>query len=128
MHKPFILKALGLTLVLAGIIYILSMGNLFDGYRSFIWTSLAFLSVTTLAVYFIMLTALGMKEHKNFVTAFAAAFGLKSLASLVYLCYFIFYAPIADHHFVFPFFAMYFAYTGLLVWHLFQISRIRPLP
>ena len=128
MHKSFFLKLWGLTFVIGGLIYILATMGYFANYLSFVWTSLVFLFLTTVSVYFIMLRAMDMKDHTNFVAAFGASFGLKSLASLAFICYYIFIAPIADKHFVYPFFAMYFAFTGMLVWHLFQMSRQKPLP
>jgi drug/metabolite transporter (DMT)-like permease len=128
MDKGFLYKLIGLTLTLAGLIFILNTIHLFDGYVSFVWTSLIFLVCTTIIVYFIMLRALSMKEHSNFVVAFGTGFAIKSFASLLFICYFIFYRPIGNHTFVLPFFFMYFAYTGLLVWDLWHESRKKPLP
>jgi F0F1-type ATP synthase assembly protein I len=128
MDKGFALKLFGLTLILAALIYLLGLIHLFEGFQSFVWGSLIFLTTTTVVVYFIMQRAMAMKNHSNFVMAFGAGFGIKSLASLIFLCYFIVVAPIADHNFVLPFFAMYFAYTGLLVWDLWQYSKKKPLP
>ncbi len=128
MHTGFLYKLIGLTLVLAGLIFIFNMLHVFDGFQSFVWISLVFLVVTTILVFFIMQRAMAMKEHSNFVVAFGTGFAIKSFLSLAFLCYFIFYKPIANHNFVFPFFFMYFAYTGLLVWDLWQMSKQKPLP
>ena len=128
MNKGFLYKLIGLTLILAGVIYLLQTQHVFDAFQSFVWISLGFLTLTTIVVYFIMLRAMAMKEHSNFVVAFGTGFAIKSFASLAFLCYFIFYKPIADHNFVLPFFLMYFAYTGLLVWDLWQQSKQKPLP
>lgn len=128
MNKVFFFKLSGLTLVLAGLIYLLSTLHIFDNYLSFVWLSLGFLTITTIVVYLIMLRAMAMKQHSNFVVAFGTGFAIKSFLSLAFLCYFIFFKPIADHNFVFPFFFMYFAYTALLVWDIWQISKIKPLP
>ena len=128
MVKTFLYKLIGLTLVLAALIFLLNTQHLFDAFLPFVWMSLVFLTLTTILVYLIMHRAMTMKEHSNFVVAFGTGFAIKSFASLAFLCYFIFYKPIADHHFVFPFFFMYFAYTGLLVWDLWQYSKRKPLP
>ena len=128
MNKGFLYKLIGLTLILAGVIYLVQTQHVFDAFQSFVWISLGFLTLTTIVVYFIMLRAMAMKEHSNFVVAFGTGFAMKSFASLAFLCYFIFYKPIADHNFVLPFFLMYFAYTGLLVWDLWQQSKRKPLP
>ena len=128
MLKDFLYKFLGLTLIMAVGIFLLDRLKVFDGYVSFVWISLAFLVVISVLVYFIMLRAMAMKQHSNFVVAFGTGFAIKSFASLAFLCYFIFYRPIADHTFVFPFFFMYFAYTALLVWDLWQLSKQKPLP
>ena len=128
MDKGFALKLFGLTLILAALTYLLGGVHILDGFLSFVWASLVFLTITTVVVYFIMQRAMAMKEHSNFVMAFGMGFGIKSFASLAFLCYFIFLKPIADHNFVFPFFFMYFAYTGLLVWDLWQHNKRKPLP
>jgi hypothetical protein len=128
MSKSFLTKLFGLTVIIAAIIYGLRVNDFFDDYRGFVWTSLIFLSLTTVAVYFIMLRAMAMKAHSNFVVAFGTGFAIKSLASLAFLCYYIYIKPIPNHNFVFPFFIMYFAYTGLLVWDLWQQSKRKPLP
>ena len=128
MKKQFLYLLTGLTLVLAGAIFILNTLHVFDGFTSFVWTSLVFLFLTTVLVYFIMLRAMAMKEHSNFVIAFGTGFAIKSFASLIFLCYFIFFKPITNHYFIAPFFAMYFAYTALLVWDLWQESKKKPLP
>jgi hypothetical protein len=128
MNKGFLYKLLGLTLILTGIIFFCDTLHLFEAYQSFVWQSLIFLTLTTILVHYIMLRAMAMKEHSNFVVAFGTGFAIKSFASLAFLCYFIFYRPIADHSFVLPFFFMYFAYTGILVWDLWQQSKRKPLP
>jgi len=128
MQTKFLSKLAALTLILAVVISILISHEFFLGYESFVWTSLVFLTIVTVIVYFIMVRAMAMKEHNNFVAAFATGFGIKSLASLAFICYYIFFQPIADHYFVFPFFFLYFAYTGLLVWDIWQESRQKPLP
>lgn len=128
MNKSFLIKLSVLTLVLAAAIYILDTQHVFEGFGSFVWTSLVFLVVITILVYLIMLRAMAMKEHNNFVVAFGTGFMIKAFASLAFISYFIFYRPIANHNFVFPFFVMYFAYTGLLVWDIWQMSQQKPLP
>ena len=128
MYKSFVTKAFGLTVILAALIYGLRSNDFFNDYRAFVWISLLFLFITTIIVYFIMLRAMSIKEHSNFVVAFGTGFAIKSFASLIFLCYYIFVKPISNHHFVFPFFAMYFAYTALLVWDLWQDSKKKPLP
>src|SRR5665213_629257 len=128
MHNKFLTKLLGLTLIIAVIISVLIANDFFATYQSFVWISLIFLTLTTILVYFIMARAMAMKEHANFVVAFGTGFAIKSLLSLAFICYFIFVRPIADHHFVFPFFIMYFTYTGLLVRDLWQKSKRKPLP
>ena len=128
MKRSFLYQFTGLTIILAGLIFILNTMNVFDGFSSFVWISLVFLFFTSVLVYFIMLRAMAMKEHSNFVIAFGTGFSIKSFASLVFLCYFIFVQPITNHYFIAPFFVMYFAYTGLLVWDLWQESKKKPLP
>lgn len=128
MHKGFIYQLVALTLILAGVIFILDRVHLFDGFQSFVWVSLVFLTITTILVYFIMQRAMAMKAHANFVIAFGTGFAIKSLASLAFICYFIFIQPIRDSNFIFPFFFMYFAYTGLLVWDIWQSTKAKPLP
>ena len=128
MNSSFFLKTLGLTFILAAVIYFCKSLHLFDDFGSFVWISLAFLSLTTLAVHMIVQQAMAMKAHYDFLVWFGVAFALKSLGSLVFLCYFIFICPIADRYFILPFFLMYFMFTGLLVWHIWQESRQKPLP
>ena len=128
MDKGFLYKLAGLTVALGGFIFALSTIGYFSSYRSFVWLSLAFLCLISVLVYMIMQRALSMKEHANFVVAFSTGFGIKSLASLAFISYFIFIKPISNTHFIFPFFFMYFAYTGLLVWDIWQTSRRKPLP
>ncbi len=128
MHKGFIYQLVALTLILAGVIFILDRVHLFDGFQSFVWVSLVFLTITTILVYCIMQRAMAMKAHANFVIAFGTGFAIKSLASLAFICYFIFIQPIRDSNFIFPFFFMYFAYTGLLVWDIWQSTKAKPLP
>jgi hypothetical protein len=128
MNRNFLIKLFILTLLLSASILILDMLHVFDGFQSFVWISLVFLVVITIVVYLIMLRAMAMKAHTNFVAAFATGFGIKSLASLAFISYFIFFRPIANHNFVIPFFVMYFTYTGLLVWDIWQISQQKPLP
>ena len=128
MNKNFLIKLSVLTLILAGSILILDSMHVFDGFQYFVWISLLFLFVITVLVYLIMLRAMAMKEHSNFIAAFGTGFGIKSFASLAFISYFIFFRPIANHNFVFPFFVMYFAYTALLVWDIWQTSKRKPLP
>jgi hypothetical protein len=128
MNKSFLIKLSILTLLLAVSILVLDMLHLFDGFRSFVWISLLFLVIITILVYLIMLRAMAMKAHTNFVVAFGTGFAIKSFASLAFISYFIFFQPIANHNFVFPFFLMYFAYTAILVWDIWQMSQRKPLP
>jgi hypothetical protein len=128
MYQKFLVKLLILTALVAVGIYFFIRGDFFVGYRSFVWESLAFLVAVTVIVYFIMQRALAMKEHGNFVIAFGTGFGIKSFASLAFLCYFIFFQPIVNKNFVFPFFVMYFLYTGLLVSDIWVMSKKKPLP
>ena len=127
MYKNFYIKLLTLTLILALTIYILCNRTFFTGYQSFVWISLAFLALVTLAVHVIMMRALAMKEHTNFLIAFGTGFAIKSFASLAFISYFIFFQPIVNKTFIYPFFIMYFMYTGLLISHIWQISK-KPLP
>jgi hypothetical protein len=127
-HVPFLSELFGLTLVLAVLIRVLISWDFFATYQPFVWASLVFLALTTIGVYFIMLRAMAMQTHTNFVIAFGTGFAIKSFASLAFICYFIFFRPIADHRFVFPFFIMYFAYTALLIWDIWQSSKRKPLP
>ena len=126
MYKNFYIKLLTLTLILALTIYILCNRTFFTGYQSFVWISLAFLALVTLAVHVIMMRALAMKEHTNFLIAFGTGFAIKSFASLAFISYFIFFQPIVNKTFIYPFFIMYFMYTGLLISHIWQISK-KPL-
>ena len=128
MNKSFLIKLTVLTLILAGSILILSTLHFFEGYQGFVWISLLFLVLITILVYLIMLRAMAMKEHSNFIVAFGTGFAIKSFASLGFISYFIFFRPIVNHNFVFPFFVMYFAYTALLVWDIWQTSKRKPLP
>ncbi|MCW3127323.1 MAG: hypothetical protein JWO03_2981 [Bacteroidetes bacterium] len=128
MYKNFFLKLLTLTIIAALSVWILQERSFFVGYLSFVWISLAFLTCVTFAVYLIMMRALAMKAHTNFIIAFGTAFAIKSFASLAFLSYFIFFQPIVNKNFIFPFFAMYFLYTGLLVSHIWLISKKKPLP
>jgi hypothetical protein len=127
MNTSFIIKLSVLTLVLASAIFILDTQHVFAGYQSFVWTSLVFLVVITVLVYLIMLRAMAMKEHNNFVVAFGTGFVIKAFASLAFISYFIFYRHITQYV-VLPFFVMYFAYTALLVWDIWQMSQQKPLP
>lgn len=128
MHNKFLIQLFGLTFVIAALLYALKEYGFFVNYPSFVWYSLIFLTLTTIVVYFIMQRAMSMKEHSNFVAAFGMGFAIKSFASLAFICYFIFFKPIKDSNFIFPFFFMYFAYTGLLVWDIWQSSRGKKLP
>jgi hypothetical protein len=128
MFKNFALKLVLLTVTLALIIWILQTREFFAGYQSFVWISLVFLSFVTVGTYVIMDRALEMKGHTYFMIAFAAGFGIKSLASLMFLSYFIFFQPIVNKFFILPFFFMYFIYTGLMVSSSWQASRKKPLP
>jgi hypothetical protein len=127
-HTKFLSQLSGLTLIIAVVLYVMIGDGFFKDYPSFVWISLAFLVVTTIVVYLIMVRAMAMKAHANFVAAFATGFAIKSFASLAFISYFIFFRPIADHYFILPFFAMYFTYTGLLVWDIWQESKRKPLP
>jgi hypothetical protein len=128
MNSGFLFKLLGLTLSIIGLILICNALHLTDGFVAFVWSSLIFMNIITVLVYLIMLRALAMKAHSNFVAAFGTGFAIKSVASLGFICYFIFFQPIKDTNFIFPFFFMYFAYTGLLVWDIWQASKKKPLP
>ena len=128
MYKNFLIKLLVITAILTLSTYILCHRDFFYGYQSFVWTSLAFLAIVTIIVYVIMMRAMTMKEHSNFVIAFGTGFAIKSFASLAFICYFIFFQPIVNKNFVFPFFIMYFIYTGLLVSDIWTMSRKKPLP
>jgi hypothetical protein len=128
MHNSFLIKLAVLTLVLAGVIFGCDLLHVFDAFQSFVWLSLVFLFIITILVYLIMWRAMAMKEHASFVVAFGTGFAIKSFASLAFISYFIFFKPIANHNFVFPFFVMYFAYTAILVWDIWQMSQRKPLP
>lgn len=128
MLKNFAIKLILLTAILALAVWILLTQGFFAGYQTFVWTSLGFLSVITMFTYIIMDRALEMKGHTYFMMAFGAGFGIKSLASLMFLCYFIFFQPIVNKYFILPFFFMYFIYTGLMVSSIWQSSRRKPLP
>ena len=128
MNNGFLIKLGVLTAILALSIFILCQRGFFMGYQSFVWTSLVFLSLITLVIHLIMMRALAMKGHTNFVIAFGTGFAIKSFASLAFICYFIFFQPIVSRNFIFPFFAMYFIYTGLLVSQIWQQSKKNPLP
>ena len=128
MQRSFYLNLLGLTAILAGIFYFIQGLDFFKGFLNFVWISIAFLVLSTVVTYYFMMRAMAMKEHKNFLVAFSAGFGLKALAAIIFLCYFIFIDRISDVHFILPFFFMYFAYTGILVWQVWQQSKKKPLP
>jgi hypothetical protein len=128
MHRSFYLSLLGLTTILAGGIFLVQGLPFFQGFKNFMWISLAFLALSTLVTYYFMIRAMAMKGHKNFVTAFGIGFALKSLGALAFLCYFIYIDHIPDNHFILPFFFMYFTYTAMLVWQVWQQSKAHPLP
>jgi drug/metabolite transporter (DMT)-like permease len=89
--------------------------NLLFNFESFTWLSLAFLSVVTFAAYMLLNRAVGMKSQAHFTSFFGAALAIKVFLSLLFLCYFIYVEPIGDKHFIFPFFIMYFLFTGVLM-------------
>ncbi len=126
--KGFFVKLVILTVFSAGVLYALDSQGFFAAYESFVWISLAFMLGVTALVYLIFLRALAIKDHSSFMMAFGSAFAIKSFASLAFVSYFIFFRPIEDKYFILPFFGLYFAYTGLLVLHLWQITKRRPLP
>lgn len=128
MMKGFFVKLVILTLFSAGVLYALDSQGFFTTYESFVWISLAFMFGVTTLVYLIFLRALAIKDHSSFMMAFGSAFAIKSFASLAFVSYFIFFRPIEDKYFILPFFGLYFAYTGLLVFHLWQITKRKPLP
>ena len=124
----FFIKLSILTLIAAGTIWLFISQGFFAGYQSFVWMSLGFLTIITAIVYLMMERALAMKGHTYFMAAFGAAFAIKSLLSLAFISYFIFFQPIVDKNFVIPFFVMYFLYTGVLVSHIWTVTRRKPLP
>ncbi len=126
--KGFFVKLVVLTLFSAGVLYALDSQGFFTAYESFVWISLAFMFGVTALVYLIFLRALAIRDHSSFMMAFGSAFAIKSFASLAFVSYFIFFRPIEDKYFILPFFGLYFAYTGLLVFHLWQITKRKPLP
>lgn len=126
--KGFFLKLVLLTVLSGLVLFALQSQGFFAAYQSFVWISLAFMFGVTALVYLIFLRALAIKEHASFMMAFGSAFGIKSFASLAFVSYFIFFRPIEDKYFILPFFSLYFAYTGLLVFHLWQITKRKPLP
>lgn len=126
--KGFFVKLVILTLFSAGVLYALDSQGFFTTYESFVWISLAFMFGVTTLVYLIFLRALAIEDHSSFMMAFGSAFAIKSFASLAFVSYFIFFRPIEDKYFILPFFGLYFAYTGLLVFHLWQITKRKPLP
>lgn len=128
MMKGFFIKLVILTVFSGAVLYALQAQGAFAGFESFVWMSLGFMFVVTALVYLIFLRALAIKEHTSFMMAFGSAFGIKSFASLAFVSYFIFFRPIENKFFILPFFGLYFAYTGLLVFHLWQITKRKPLP
>jgi hypothetical protein len=124
MLRSFLLQLFGLSLLIAGILFYVVKTPYFEAFATFSWVSLVFLMCSTLLVYLILLRAMKMKSHSSFVSAFGVAFATKSLGSMIFLCYFIFVKPIGDNHFIVPFFAMYFAYTGLLMWQVWKQSKL----
>ena len=123
MLRNFLVKLIGLTVVLTSINFFLLPYAFFEHFRGFVWLSLGFLAVSTLLVYLIIARAMTMQSHSNFVAAFGTAFGMKAFGALLFISYFIFIQPIADHNFIFPFFAYYFIYTGLLMWQVWVEQR-----
>lgn len=113
--KAFFLKLGGVAAVLAGVIYLLAMGSTLNGFLSFTWWAWAFLTVLTVLVYGILHYSFAMKSNSHFMATFGVAMATKFFCSLIFLSYFIFIDPIANTNFIFPFFVMYFVYTGLLI-------------
>lgn len=128
MKSAFIFKLLGLSAVLAVLIFVFNSLHVFAGFESFAWASLVFMTGITILMYFIMHRAMAMKGHNNFLAAFTMGFAIKSLASLAFICYFIYIKPIANTYFILPFFIMYFIYTGMVVWDIWQSAKNNPLP
>ena len=123
MFRSFLFKLLGLTAVLAGGNFFILPHAFFEQFRGFVWLSLGFLALSTLVVYLIIARAMTMQSQRNFVAAFGTAFAFKAFGALVFLAYFIFINPISDHNFIFPFFAYYFIYTGLLMWQVWTEQK-----
>ncbi|MBS1683451.1 MAG: hypothetical protein JSS76_01765 [Bacteroidetes bacterium] len=128
MMKGFFLKLGVLTLLSGLVLFAIESQGFFADYQSFVWISLGFMFGVTALVYLIFLRALAIKDHSSFMMAFGSAFAIKSFASLAFVSYFIFFRPIENKYFILPFFGLYFAYTGLLVFHLWQITKRKPLP
>ncbi|MCS6819867.1 MAG: hypothetical protein RMJ53_00760 [Chitinophagales bacterium] len=84
-------------------------------YLPFCLISLVFLYILTGTAYLLLKKGLKMKGHSHFVQYFGAMMGLKILASLGFMSYFIFLQPVAGKMEVLYFFMIYFLFNGLLV-------------
>ncbi len=114
--QRFLIKHFAASGFCAALIFILSrQTTLLSGFNAFCWWSLLYFFLLMPMLFLLMQRGLAMKGHSHFMQFFGAMFGLKVFASLLFVGYFIFVAPIADKNFVFPFFMMYFLFTGVLL-------------
>ncbi|MFN8310939.1 MAG: hypothetical protein U0T73_13335 [Chitinophagales bacterium] len=116
--KSFLLKLSGVTLIAAGGIFCAAKAAWLNGFESFSYTALVFLFLLTLLIYTILKMGFTIKDNSRFMAVFAVAIATKFLVSLLFLSYFIFIKPITNTNFIFPFFALYFLFTALLVWEI----------
>lgn len=124
----FVIKLGIVSLLAAVVIYLLqTQTQLINDFADFSWYSLMFLLVVSAISFYLLQTGLRIKGHAQFMQYFAAMFGFKVFASLIFVCYFIYVEPIENNHFVLVFFGLYGLFTGLLVSEAWQILKEKKL-
>ena len=118
--KSFLFRLSSMALGIAGGFYFLMKAGLLNGFTTFSWLSLGYLYVVTILGYALIKYSMRIQDNSRFMSAFAVAMLTKFMLAFIFLCYFIFIAPITNTNFIFPFFAIYFLFTGVLVWDALQ--------
>lgn len=107
--KLLILTGL-LTLTLTG----LNLSPFFKPYFHFSLASLAFFSVISAAIFYIMLLGLTEKQKNRFIAYFGLGLGLKFISSLGFVTITILSLPQLERTNVIPFMILYLIYTIFL--------------
>lgn len=121
--RAFIKKLAILATILAVVLFFVTDTTYFQDFLIFTWVSWVFLTVLTAVVFFIYYQGMKMEDQSRFMGIFGVSIALKFFGSLVFLAYFIFIDPIRDHNFIMPFFAMYFLYSGLMMWEVWSNNK-----
>jgi hypothetical protein len=118
--RTFLIRWGLVTMLLAVMGYLVLPNSFFDGFRDFTVQSWGFLALLSLVVFFIFDRAMRMQGHSYFMSAFGVGFSVKFFGALAFIGYYIISHPNHGKNFVFPFFGMYFLYTGILIWSFWK--------